>query len=109
MMTLPATFTAKLVGLSFVDEYPQNILGCQGAEDSSLELVHRPDNPFDENAVEVRRNGVMLGHLPRAAAARVAAELSEHEWAASIVEVLINPEYNDRPGLLIRCERKENG
>jgi len=109
MLTLPATFTAKLVGASFVDEYPQNILACEFVDDPTLELVHNPDNEFDSNAIEVRREGRMLGHLPRAAAARVAAEIGEHEWTASIVEVLINPEHQDKPGLLIRCERKSNG
>lgn len=109
MITMPATFTAKLVGSTFTERYPHNILELADKPDAPLALVHNPDNEYDSNAVEVRYLGELLGHLPRAAAARVAEQIDTGVWEAHIVEVLIHPEHPDNPGLTIRCERKNNG
>lgn len=108
MKVLPDTFTAKVVGMSFVDDYPANVREL--AADATLMLRHNPDNEYDDNAIEVLHDGRMIGHLPRTAAARVATEVRDGTgWCATVAEVLIDPNHTDNPGLLIRCERNDNG
>lgn len=110
MKVLPDVFTAKVVGMSFVDGYPHNIVALGETNDRVLDLRHNPSNEFDDNAIEVWRADSMIGHLPRAAAARVATEIRDGvAWQAQVIEVLIDPNHTDNPGLLIRCERKDNG
>lgn len=118
----------KVVGLSFIDGYPQNLeavatllvqaqtaeLGWGGAQSAravTVLLVRNPDNEHDENAVEVHVPTLgwkrsMVGHLPRDMAARLAPSLDRgDEWRAQVAAVLVNPEHPDRPGLEVRLER----
>jgi hypothetical protein len=104
---LPDTFTAKVVGMSFVDEYPANVQQLRNMGDVTFELRHNPLNEYDSNAVEVRLSDQMIGHLPRSAAARVVQD--GNVWVARLVEVLEHPEHGNNPGLLIRCEREHDG
>lgn len=109
----------SVVGVSFVDGYPETLLvlsndirdwenGVNGRP--PVELRRNPLNPYDSNAVEVRRsnNDTMLGHLPKDLAARVAPSLDRGEmWEAEIDydSVQIHPDHPDRPGLTINIRR----
>jgi hypothetical protein len=104
---LPDTFVAKVVGMSFVDGYPANIRELRNIDGVTFELRHNPLNEYDSNAIEVRLADQMIGHLPRSAAFRVVQD--GNAWSAQLIEVLEHPEHQDNPGLLIRCERKDNG
>ena len=121
MTRLPADhFTSKVVGVSFVDNYPENLLALSIAMDERppehLEeplpavLKRNPDNVHDANAIEIHVPQLgdygMIGHLPRDLAARLAPELDEGgRWQAGVASVLINPEHLDRPGISIDLRR----
>lgn len=111
-------FAAKVVGVSFVDAYPDNLLALdqtaataeQRGERLAVVFVRNPDNQFDANAIEVHVPALgelgMLGHLTRPIAARLAPELDAGTpWRAEVEDVLIDPAHMDRPGISIRCER----
>lgn len=116
--TIPGALGAKIVGLSFVDDYPSNLHALavlHGTErEPRLVLRRNPDNPHDANAVEVRaerppdRPGepIMLGHLPRALAARIAPELDAGEpWHVAAWQALEHPQHPNQPGLSIDLRR----
>lgn len=117
--SLPDHFTLKVVGVSFVPSYPDNLLVLGEAaltadnrgEPLVAILIRNPDNQFDANAVEVHvpalgEEYAMIGHLTRPVAARLAPELdSGINWMAEVESVLINPEHLDRPGISIKCAR----
>lgn len=120
--TLPGRLSSKVVGLTFVGNYPQNLHQLRGLEDQSyrprLFLRRNPGNAYDANAVEVRaedpdsRRTMMLGHLPAALAARLAPEMDaddrDTEWVVVGWEVLVTPGAEDKPGLslsLLRGQR----
>ena len=76
-------------------------------------LQRNPDNEFDANAIEVHVPSLgehgMIGHLTRPITARLAPELDAGvEWSATLESVVIDPQYPDRPGITIRCQRQEN-
>lgn len=110
-------FSTKVVGVSFVPGYPDNLWALDRAaieaehtgEPLVVVLRRNPDNPYDANAVEVHVPALgeewgMIGHLTRPIAARLAPEMdSGVEWRAAIESVLINPEFLDRPGISIKC------
>lgn len=108
-------FAAKVVGVSFVPGYPDNILHLGDAyfvaeaegKRLSVTLARNPDNEYDENAIEVHVKGTgMIGHLTRPIAARLAPELDAGQvWLAQVETVLINPDHMDRPGISINCKR----
>ena len=112
-------FTAKVVGVSFVHGYPDNLhnlAAVQERAESSGEplavvLVRNPDNEYDPNAIEVHVPALgekwgFIGHLSRPIAARVAPEMDHGVlWGAEIVSVLIDPIHMDRPGIEIKCAR----
>lgn len=74
-------FTTAIAGLQFYDYGSADDLSEDGrlripAEGERLSLARRPDNPHDENAVEVWwRNTVRLGHLPRDVARELAPRM----------------------------------
>lgn len=114
--SMPATFSSKVVGCSFSPGYPGNYRALKAlAEDENQEtpsivLRHDPDNPHDNNAVQVlavRPAGLrMLGHLPRAVAPRIAGELDAgKDWRVTGYEVLEDPRHVDKPGLSITARR----
>jgi hypothetical protein len=53
-----------------------------------LMLIREPDNPHDRNAVRVEWHGRMLGYLPRAENAAVAAEMDRGAVVAGRIAVL---------------------
>ena len=120
----------KVVGLTFVAGYPDNLLrlgllleaaqkAALGWGDTSSDeptrlpvaLVRNPDNEHDSNAIEVHvpalgRRESMVGHVPRELAARLAPSLDRgDEWDAAVASVLVTPEHPDRPGLEVLVER----
>ena len=114
---LPATWTAKVVGVTFTPTYPRNLYALQSVFDQgprhiplTVELKRNPQNEHDANAVEVHvpalREHSMIGHVPARIAERLAPELDGGQrWTAEIEQVLIDLEHEDRPGISIRCGR----
>jgi len=113
-------FSAKVVGVTFVPAYPDNLLDLELAdsraqldgEHLAVVLIRNPDNEYDSNAIEVHvpalgDNG-MVGHLTRPIAARMAPEMDKGIlWSAEVESVLIDPDHLDRPGISITCKREE--
>lgn len=104
---LPARFPARVVGGSFNPGYPGSWYRAVG-ERAPLSLLRQPDNPADPQAVAVVRDdtGMVLGHLRRHVASRLAAELDDGVlWV--VIEAI--PAFDDRamdhPGLTVRLER----
>jgi hypothetical protein len=113
-------FSAKVVGVSFVEHYPSNLyaLDMEAATTARLGerlaavLVRNPANEYDPNAIEVHVPALgdigMIGHLTRPVAARLAPELDAGvRWLAEVDEVLVDPDHPDRPGISINCKREE--
>ncbi len=117
MPPLPPEFDIKVVGLTFVIGYPDNLViladdienGLQHDPACAIHLRRNPHNRFDSNAVEVRLTDTdaMLGHIPKDVAKRLAAEVDSGTiWEAEIVSVDIHPEHEDNPGLTIHLHRR---
>ena len=122
---LVSPFSAKVVGVTFTSGYPENLqaldvmLRSVERHPSSLGegapaiIVRNPDNTFDANACEVHipalgSEWAMIGHLPAPVAARLAPELDDGgRWQGHVVEVLIHPDHDDRPGIAIKLHRVE--
>lgn len=103
-------FSTSVVGVSFVDGYPDNLLRIDATMRSvsvepEVKLVRNPANKYDPNAIEVHVDGIgMVGHLTRPIAARLAPALDAGDtFYAHVEAVLIDPDHPDRPGLLIEC------
>lgn len=117
----PKRVASKVVGVSFVPTYPDNvealermtatrlIRGEEYAEPIPAVLIRNPANEHDPNAVEVHvpSGGVgMLGHLRRVEAAVLAPHLDAGViYQGEIVRVLVNRAALDRPGVAIRMTR----
>ena len=116
---LPARFDADVVGASFVEGYPGNLLRLEQellvATMASLEvrvlLRHNPTNEHDPNAVEVHVPGLtqvgqasLVGHLTRPLAARIGPRAGE--WAGRVASVRVADDAIDRPGLRITLWRR---
>jgi hypothetical protein len=127
-MGLPSTFDVKVVGVSFVPGYPNNIFALNDAaaarfltqpgdlfEDSTPEplpatLVRNPLNEYDQNAIEVHVPSLtdhdMIGHLPAAIASRLAPLLDAGErWGVVVKLVAIDPNHPTNPGILLHVKR----
>lgn len=113
-------FTSKVVGVTFVPGYPDNLLDLAQADvDAAAKgerltaiLRRNPNNEYDPNAIEVHVPAVgehgFIGHITRPLAARMAPELDAGiTWAAEVSDVLIDPDHLDRPGITINCKRKD--
>lgn len=111
-------FSAKVVGVSFVPAYPDNlhqldmIWNQTTGEPLAAVLIRNPKNEYDANAIEVHVPALgehgMIGHLTRPIAARMAPEMDEGViWSAEVDSVLIDPDHLDRPGISITCNREE--
>ncbi len=117
---IPATFSAKVVGVSFAAGYPGNLRALHKLATGDVEelrptliLRHDPENPHDNNAVQVLAvrpaGNRMLGHLPRAVAPRIAGELDAgKDWRVIGYEVLEDPRHPDKPGLSINARRLDD-
>lgn len=114
-----AVFTAKVVGVSFVPGYPDNITSlAEGVEEAdalgermTVVLIRNPKNEYDANAIEVHVPALgehgMIGHVERPLAARMAPEIDQGaRFLAQVVSVLINPEFPDRPGISISMKKE---
>lgn len=97
-----------VVGLTFVEGYPRNILSVGDLHrdpsrggDIIVQLVRNPGNKYDSNAIEVRLDNRMLGHLPKEVAARIAPKIDSGEvkYLATIYQVRISPDNPNQPGL----------
>lgn len=111
-------FTAKVVGVSFVPAYPDNLYmldqvmheAVQRDEHLPAILIRNPDNAYDSNAIEVHVPSLgeraMIGHLTRPIAARLAPEMDAGvRWLARVESVLIAEGHLDNPGISIMCAR----
>lgn len=121
MRPLPSPFALKVVGVSFVDAYPDNLWALSRTqleaettgEPLAAVLVRNPDNPHDSNAIEVHvpalgERWAMIGHINAVNAARMAPEIDAGAvWAAEVESVNIVEAHIDRPGIAIRCRRIE--
>lgn len=131
-MGLPDHFKTKVVGVTFVAGYPGNVFqlaqiaaeryltapGTFGDETDPESipavLIRNPDNEFDSNAIEVHVPSLgddgMIGHLPRAAAERLAPLIDDGErWQASIFAVNIDPDHPRNPGISLALDRVNEG
>lgn len=127
-MGIARKFSVKVVGLSFVPGYPDNIMELNaiaakqmvdspnvfGDEEVMVpilcRLVRNPSNEFDSNAIEVHvpsfEGKEMLGHIPAAVSSRLAPLLDAGEsWSAAVTNILVDPQHPDNPGILIEVEK----
>ncbi len=128
-MSIPSTFKTKVVGVTFVPNYPSNVLllnevaalryltspsGSFG-DDTEPEpipavLIRNPDNEFDGNAIEVHvpslGDEAMIGHIPRGVAERLAPSLDAGDaWTTEIIGVAIHPDHPTNPGVHLLINR----
>lgn len=116
---MPSPFSTKVVGVSFVPSYPDNLYALdrsaieaeRDGEPLVAVLVRNPDNEYDANAIQVHVPALgdewgFIGHLTRPIAARMAPEIDAGlRWGGYVESVLIEPAHLDRPGISIRCVR----
>lgn len=132
-MGIPKDFHGKCVGMTFVPGYPDNVYALRDAEtpeddgdlfgdellvedDGSLEIPllmrRNPQNPHDENAIEVHApqlgEASMLGHVPATIAARLAPHLDAHEeWNIYLERIAVVPGKESNPGLHLHIFRND--
>lgn len=111
-MTVPAKFSFKAAGVSFAARYPDNLLALRDEWGSAggigeVSLIREPDNEYDANAIALLAAGEVVGHVPRNVAQFVAPMIDGGERLRASASVLVNPEHEDRPGLLRQVERAE--
>lgn len=103
-------FSFKAVGVSFHPDYPENLhrlrdeFGFAGG-DGEVSLIREPDNEYDPNAIAVFANGEVVGHVPKTVAQFVGPMIDDGARFRAGASVLIDPDHEDRPGLLVECER----
>lgn len=115
---LAASFTTPVVGVTFVDGYPDNILALEQlqfdaetmGEPLIAVIVREYDNEHDKNccAIHVPALGEhgKIGCITRSLAARLSSELdSGTHWAGEIAGTRINPDHMDRPSIDVRLFR----
>lgn len=117
-------FSTKVVGVSHVPGYPDNILGVlRAATDTGdgfraeapprLFLMADDDNPADDMAVMVvidkgtvagvELASYQLGFLPAPVAGRIRPDLEE--WRIESYEVNVVPSRPGQPGVSVTCVR----
>ncbi len=115
-MELTRARIVKVVGVTFAAGYPDNLLrladvAAQAAESGerlNVQLIRRPDNPYDRNAIEIHvpALGAQIGHVDRANAARLAPRMDAGDrFFAQVLWCRIDPEHTDRPGIDIGIAR----
>ena len=115
---LSHTKHVNVVGVTFVDTYPHNLIALRDAEADAeargerltVVLVRNPANPHDVNAVEIHIPALgemaMIGHLARDVAAKVAPRMDAGDrFACEVSWVRINPDHLDRPGIDVAIAR----
>lgn len=104
MRVIAPRFRVKAVGLTFHVGYPDRLLDLAGYPyPLEATLLREPDNAHDPNAVAVLLSGSPVGHVPADLARRLAPMLDQGTRYIVTGTVLIDPEYPDRPGLLLDC------
>ena len=108
----PLFFSTKVVGVSFHEEYPTNILrlvdDLYAFDTVPARLVRDYSNPYDANAIRVKIDGDFVGHLPKLIAASLAPDLDAgKQWVAEVEAVLINDGKVQQPGLKLKVWRVE--
>lgn len=98
----------KVVGLTFREAYPDNILeNYPDFPNADVELVREPANPHDKNAISVwavPHNGdeeeYQIGFLPKERAAALAPKMdSGTEIKVIAAAVMVHPDNPDHPGV----------
>ncbi|MGB9554024.1 MAG: ImmA/IrrE family metallo-endopeptidase, partial [bacterium] len=96
----------EVAGISF-DSARENALSFAYGKERSLELKRDPQNPCDQNAIEVighwrdekgKEYSGLLGYVPRELAARLAQEAPKAQLSATL-ETLILPRRKKSPGI----------
>ncbi len=111
-MPLPNQFVTKVVGVSFSNDYPNNIYAL--AKDivingAPCELVREPENIHDKNAIRVDANNTTIGHLPRLIAMVLAPQIDVGEaWFAAARSIVVSKDNVNKPGLKISVWRQDN-
>lgn len=104
-----AKFKVHVVGVSFNNSYPNNLLSLKQQLELGavpVELRREPDNQFDENAVLICCGGDPIGHVPAGLAVRLSPMLADgQQFSCFLDEVLVSSEAPERPGAVISCER----
>lgn len=114
---VPGRFTSRVVGVSHVDGYPENLgrveLAMRRPElydeppvELPAELVRDPGNEHDPNAVEVHVLGERVGYLAARTAATLAPLLDAGEpWAAAVAEVRVSQNNPGNPAITVVLQR----
>jgi len=96
----------EVAGISF-ESTRENALSFSYGKERSLELKRDPQNPYDQNAIEVighwrdekgEEHSGLLGYVPRELAARLAQEAPSFRLFATL-ETLIFPRRKKSPGI----------
>jgi len=97
--TPPPKFSTKVVGVSYLEGYPDNLSRLNGAR---LVLQREPDNPYDPGAVAVMAlhedgRSERVGYIGRGLAERLAPSLDQgHQWEIPSWQVIPAP--SGQPG-----------
>lgn len=92
----------NVVGMSFVPGYPAILEGLKPDVEYFAELHRNPANEYDTNAIEVHVGHVMVGHLPRDVAARLAPALDSGGRYDVQIWKRVHPDKPQNPGLTVR-------
>lgn len=115
-MRVARRFNTKVVGVTFVTGYPENVIrlsdeanrrfifsddGSDEPDPIPVNLVRNPGNEHDTNAIEVHSDGLgMIGHIPAGVAERLAPHLDAGEsWKAEITAIFQNEDHPNNPGI----------
>jgi hypothetical protein len=97
--------STKVVGVSFIEGYPQNIFKLSQSfanGDALVTLERDKDNQYDQNAIRVVVDGEMVGHIPALLAKTMAKEIDSGKvWLAELESILVSTENIDNPGIKI--------
>jgi hypothetical protein len=103
--------STKVVGVSFIEDYPQNIFRLSqryASGESSVSLERDINNQYDNNAIKVIVDNEMVGHIPAVLAKFIAPEMDNGvEWFADIESILVSVENMDNPGIKIIIWRED--
>jgi hypothetical protein len=104
------SFSARVVGVSFCEGYPQSILALRDhmtlGENAPIRLMRDRDNPYDLNAVNVIcvAAGGRIGRLDKKLAPHIAGRLDAGEhWDGAVTTIMVNEDHPEKPGIIIQC------
>lgn len=102
------TIRGKIVGLSFIPGYPNNLYTLfNGGGSRPTTLKRNPENQYDSNATEIHVDSTMVGHLPRDLAAEIAPKLDAGGIYTMTTSLLVTPGKEGNPGLAFQLLFKE--